>query len=58
MLASHIFSAISTKIFVFNMECCIINYSICFSQGKYIGFTKEQMGNFFFYLCSIAVHNR
>lgn len=48
MLASHVFSAIPTKIFVFKLECCIISYSVCFSQRKYIGFTEEKMGTFFF----------
>lgn len=53
MLASHIFSAILTKVFVFNLECCIIRYSVCSSERKYIGFTKGKI-YFFFNLCSLA----
>lgn len=47
MLASHIFSAILTNIFVLNLECCIIRYSVCSSQRKHIGFTKGKMGKIF-----------
>lgn len=43
MLASHIFSAISTKVFGFVPECFIISCLICF----YIGFTRSKWIIFF-----------
>lgn len=47
MLASHIFLVLSTKVFVFTLECFITSRLVCFRQRRHIGFTRRKWVIFF-----------